>query len=68
MGKSMLIIDTPERCEDCAAKEYHPAHGDTECSVLHRVVATGYVVANDRPDWCPLVPFHCSDEVCQLNR
>ena len=55
MGKSILILDTPERCGDCpfmdggCIDEYCSAHGG-DCIDIPDV--TG-----GKPEWCPLRPL-----------
>lgn len=58
MGKSILLIDTPEKCcecffldaerECCLAKDDLPMFCE-ECS-------------KDKPDWCPLIPMPKKNE------
>lgn len=53
MGKSMLIIDTPEKCVDC------PVHQSTEwaswCGFINSKELDYRDTFITRPDWCPLV-------------
>jgi hypothetical protein len=47
MSKSVLLVDTPEKCEDCKLL-YH-------CHKYENVI-----IFNTKPDWCPLkeLPEH----------
>ena len=52
MGKSILVMDTPECCDYCPAGRIFGMAGQVEC----RARETLHVNPNGRtvPDWCPL--------------
>lgn len=52
MGKSILVMDTPECCDYCPAGRISGMAGQVEC----RARETIHVNPNGRtvPDWCPL--------------
>lgn len=51
MSKSVLVIDTPNKCTDCTFCE-HLDEGWLHCSLKDKTAR-----AFDKPDWCPLTPL-----------
>lgn len=62
MGKSILILDTPECCGECpfmdggCIDEYCSAHGE-DCIDIPDIMG-------GKPEWCPLRPLPDHIEVC----
>lgn len=67
MGKSILVIDTPECCDYCPVGRIFGMAGQVECKAF-----IGISVNDDGrtiPDWCPLQkmperadhPCHCDN-------
>lgn len=52
MGKSILVMDTPECCDYCPAGRIFGMAGQVECRVREAL----HVNSNGRtvPSWCPL--------------
>lgn len=55
MGKSILVIDTPEACCQC---KFSGSDGDY-CCIKENLVSSGNQISeeeylNKKPDWCPL--------------
>lgn len=52
MGKSILVIDTPECCDYCPAGRIFGMAGQVECRAMETIHAN----LNGRtvPSWCPL--------------
>lgn len=47
MGKSILVIDTPESCTECTFSEYQ--------GIVCRATGLNKSHSNpEKPDWCPL--------------
>lgn len=44
MSKSILLIDTPEKCEDCILLYHCHKYDDV-------------ITIDSKPDWCPLKPM-----------
>lgn len=57
MSKSMLVIDTPERCIDCEIGQNHSNILETcvSCPVAGKWAIDKEV--ESIPDWCPLKPL-----------
>lgn len=57
MSKSVLVIDTPERCIDCEIGQNHSNILETcvSCPVAGKWVIDKE--AESIPDWCPLKPL-----------
>lgn len=57
MSKSVLVIDTPERCIDCGIGQNHSNILETcvSCPVAGKWAIDKE--AESRPDWCPLKPL-----------
>ena len=57
MSKSVLVIDTPERCIDCEIGQNHSNILET---CVYCPVAGKHVLDKETetiPDWCPLKPL-----------
>lgn len=55
MSKSILVIDTPETCENCECK--YPSYKDDslyDCAITGRTVPIAGMVYGKKPNWCPL--------------
>ena len=55
MSKSILVIDTPETCENCECK--YPSYKDDalyDCAITGKTVPISGMVYGAKPDWCPL--------------
>lgn len=58
MGKSYLIIDTPENCLECKLKKYYVEIDTFTCEVGLAVGSRwGHINLESKPDWCPLRPL-----------
>lgn len=55
MSKSVLVIDTPERCIDCEIGQNYSSIIETcvFCQIAGKPALDGK--AESRPDWCPLM-------------
>lgn len=64
MGKSILVIDTPESCVKCSLKnQIYDIH--YICSGNHkRMTIPGNV---KKPDWCPLVDLPDKYKIVSMN-
>ncbi len=58
MSKSILVIDTPENCNECEL------HALTECDyskefycVINGKMIEEFACSKSKPDWCPLRDF-----------
>ena len=51
--KAILVIDMPEKCEDCPLTEWAGSY----CRLI------GMFVNDERPSWCPLKPMPQKKEV-----
>lgn len=65
MNKSILVVDTPEKCEECKLcknyKRVQHAWGNPNTYEVH-CIGRGNTVMREtikeyRPDWCPLLDF-----------
>lgn len=57
MSKSVLVINTPERCIDCEIRRNYSNILET---YVYCLVAGKYVLGKETetiPDWCPLKPL-----------
>lgn len=54
MSKSMIIIDTPSCCEECALNNSFNSEPIKWCGYTHSGRPT--YLKNQKPDWCPLQP------------
>ena len=55
MSKSILVINTPETCENCECK--YPSYRDDslyDCAITGKRVPIDGMAYGDKPDWCPL--------------
>lgn len=62
MSKSVLVIDTPERCIDCEIEQNHSNILET---CVYCPVAGKYVLDKETetiPDWCPLMDLPEKDD------
>lgn len=50
--KSIVVIDTPESCEECCCREWLPDHGYA-CGLAKTIQE----YAHGRSEWCPLRPL-----------
>ena len=57
MSKSVLVIDTPERCIDCEIGQNYSNIIETcvSCPIAGKSALDGE--AESIPDWCPLKPL-----------
>lgn len=66
MSKSVLVIDTPDKCIDCIfcqeyrtkSREYaccYVTNGDSENDM--KLIDCIYGYRQSKPDWCPLKPL-----------
>ena len=57
MSKSVLVINTPERCIDCEIGQNYSSIIETwiSCPIAGKSVLDGE--AESIPDWCPLQPL-----------
>lgn len=57
MSKSVLVIDTPERCIDCEIGQNYSNMLETyiSCPIAGKSALDGE--AESIPDWCPLKPL-----------
>lgn len=57
MSKSVLVIDTPERCIDCEIGRNYISIIETcvSCPIAGKLALDGE--AESIPDWCPLKPL-----------
>ena len=57
-NKSVLVIDTPECCNECKLcyHEYYITHTETYCTV-HKSDVFIAVDKHIKPEWCPLSPL-----------
>lgn len=57
MSKSVLVVDTPEKCDDCNIRQINLAW----CQVARKSTShhpSGKPMdERKRPDWCPLKPM-----------
>ena len=55
MSRSVLVIDTPERCIDCEIGQNYSSIIETwiSCPIAGKSVVDGE--AESIPDWCPLM-------------
>ena len=53
MSKSVLIIDTPEKCLDCNLCVLD-MDGSLSCYYYKREICSNIGENNSRPEWCPL--------------
>lgn len=61
MSKSILILETPDRCFDCPCyKQYVQTD---ECGILEKELLNDNLW-NGRPDWCPMfsIPERSQDK------
>lgn len=56
MRKSVLVIDTPEKCLDCNLCVLD-MDGSISCYYNKREICSNVEENNSRPDWCPLKPL-----------
>lgn len=54
MGKSILILDTPERCVECPLVEYYCM--DIYCNAYSDKCIDPDIIGG-KPEWCPLRPL-----------
>lgn len=55
MSKAVLVMDTPETCENCACK--YPSYKDDalyDCSITGKTIPINGGRYKNRPKWCPL--------------
>lgn len=58
MSKALLVIDMPVLCEDC------PISYKNDYRDMCPIIGLYHNTANERPDWCPLIPMPENDDCC----
>ena len=53
MRKSVLVIDTPEKCLDCNLCVLY-MDGSISCYYYKKEICSNVGENNSRPEWCPL--------------
>ncbi len=74
MGKSVLVIDTPENCLDCqfcyeldeGVEACCSISDDDEDASLMKKIDCEYGYCQGKPDWCPLMDLPEKDDFDDL--
>lgn len=70
MGKSILVIDTPNNCASCQMSNinlYDMSKGGIYCQLNVRQDIPWEYTRNSRPDWCPLQELPEKKEITDDN-
>lgn len=65
MAKGIIVVDMPERCDDCPLEAYNETFYGDELNHWCPFEYKGYtddVRGNRRADWCPIKPCYSSDD------
>lgn len=60
MAKGIIVVDMPERCDDCPVEAYNETFYGDELNHWCPFEYKGYtddVRGNRRADWCPIKPM-----------
>lgn len=56
--KSILVINTPEKCFGCPCNSFNPQAKRWECDAFTLTKGRiGVIKMEEKPDWCPLRPL-----------
>lgn len=67
MGKSVLVMDTPDNCASCQMGNYDMNKGGVYCQLNKKENILWEDSQKEKPDWCPLLDMpekqtvHCTD-------